>query len=326
MGRGILVHVALLIAAAVASVLVWTRDKKPAVSLGDITIWNARAADVQRVAYESKGRKVSLEARKDALGVWFFGRSETPVTPSLAPDGGAPPAPRTAAFVSVGAAGKLAEALAPLRALREIGKIGDDRAAEFGLTQPDGSLTATIDGKERRLTVGARTAGGGDRYVRDDASGVVYVVRGEVTRDLESGESALSERETHEFKDADVLRVRISARGKTREILRRGPDNKRSWADPADPDKDDETAANWIAKVERLKPAEYLADPPATPETILRIDYDAKGAKGAFLELAKVPGAADKPDFVIRTERTRLWAKVSGPGADVEQDLSSVLK
>ena len=41
MGRGLAVHVVLLVAAAAASVLVWTRDKKPAVTLGEVTVWSA---------------------------------------------------------------------------------------------------------------------------------------------------------------------------------------------------------------------------------------------------------------------------------------------
>jgi hypothetical protein len=152
-------------------------------------------------------------------------------------------------------------------------------------------------------------------------------VRGEVTRDLEAGESALSEHDTHSFKDADLLSLRIAARGKKREVLRRGSESKRIWADPADPEKNDETAANWIAKLDRLKPTEYVADQPTSPELVVRVDYDARGAKGAYLELARVPGAADKPDFVVRTERTRLWAKVYGVVAEqVEQDLGSVLR
>jgi hypothetical protein len=318
--RSLGAHLALLLIAAAAALVVWTRDKKPTAPLGDVTVWSNRSADVQRISYESKGKKVSLEARKDALGRWFVGRAETPPP--------APGGPRVTTFVSVGSGEKITDALGPLRALREVGKVGPDRAGEFGLAEPEGALTATINGKDRMLTVGARTAGGGDRYVRDETTGTVYVVRGEVTRDLESGEGALSERETHGFKDADVLSVKISASGKTREILRRGPDTKRIWADPADPDKNDETAANFIAKVDRLKPTEYLTDqPPAPPDVVVRIDYEARGAKGAFVEIARMKGTGDKPDYLIRTERTRLWAKVLATvGEQVDQDLASVIK
>jgi hypothetical protein len=334
MGRGLAVHVVLLIAAAGASVLVWTRDKKPAVTAGEVTVWNARPDDVSHVEFESKGKKVTLDAHKDALGRWFAG---TAVTPALqAVDAGAPPPPRTSSFVSVEKAGKLADALAPLKAIREVGKIGDDRAPEFGVKEPEGTLSATIAGKEHKLAIGAHTPGGGDRYVRDETSGVVYVVKADVTRDLESGEATLTEREPHEFKDPDIESIRVLARGKSREVLRRGPSSKRIWADPSDPEKADETVSNWIAKVDRLRPGDYLAAQPGAPDVVVRIEYKVKGAQGAFFEIAKVPAApaAGTPsastaawDFVVRSERTRQWAKVGTTvGEQVEQDLASVLK
>ena len=337
MVRAILPHVVLLAIAAGASVSVWTKDKKPVVSAGEVTVWNARPTDVQRIVFESKSKKVSLETRKDAQGRWFYGVSETQ-SPHAA-DAGPPPPPKVVTFVSVAQGNRIAEALAPLKALREVGKIGDDRAAEFGMKEPDGSLSVTIDGKERKLTIGGHTPGGGDRYVRDETGNLLYVIKGEVPRDLESGDGTLSEREPHGFKDNDLESVRIVARGKTREVLRRGPESKRIWADPTDPNKADETVSNWIAKVDRLRPIDYLAAPPTAPELVVRIEYKVKGVQGAFLEIAKVPLTAPPPpaptptaptpksDFLVRTERTREWAKVYGQvGEQVEQDLGSILR
>jgi hypothetical protein len=283
MVRGILTHVALLVLALGTSVLVWTREKTPAVGVGDVQIWNARPVDVERIRFESKGKSVSLEARKDRQGRFF------------------------------------------------------DRLAEFGMKDPEGTLSVTIAGKERKLTLGARTPGGNSRYVRDEGSKTVYVVKDDFTRDLESGDVTLSEREPHEWKDADIESVRILARGKSRNVLRRGPESKRIWADPSDPDKPDETVANWFAKVDRLRPTEYLEKDPQAAELVVRLEYKAKGVDGAFLEMSKVsspapstassPPIAQKPDFIVRTERTRSWAKVYGlTGEQVEQDLGSILK
>jgi hypothetical protein len=335
MGRGIGAHVALLVVAAGASVVVWTRDKKPAVSVGEVTIWNGRADDVTRIALESKAKRVSLEGRSDAQGRWYLGTSEAlPAADAQAADAGTASPPKVVSFVSVAQGNKLAEILAPLKGVREVGKIGADRAVEFGIKEPDGTLSVTVAGRERRLTLGAHTPGGGDRYVRDEASSTVFVVKGEVTRDLESGEATLSERDVHAFKDADLESIRVAARGKSREVVRRGPESKRIWADPSDPEKADETVSNWVAKLERLRPTEYLGTEPNAPELVVRIDYKVKGARGVFLELAKTPnpaGAAPsataKFDFVVRSERTRNWAKVYAPVAEqVEQDLASILR
>ena len=338
-GRAIGSHVTLLVVAAAAAVFVWTRDKQAAVSAGEVTVWNGRPADVERLSFDSKARKLSLEARKDGQGTWWLGTSET--MPAAAPDAGPPAPAKVTRFVSVGAAEKVVAGLAPLKALREVGRIDENRSAEFGLKEPAGTLTVVVGGKARTLTLGdamAAQMGGGARYLRDDASATVYAVRPEVTRDLEYGETSLIDRETHGFKDADVEGVRISAHGKSRDILRRGPESKRIWADPADPEKGDETVSNWLAKVDRLKPTEYPDPQPTAPEPIARIDYSVKGTKGAFLEIAKVPSPppvvsvtpappAPKSDYLVRSERTRLWAKVYAPvGEQVEQDLGSVVR
>ncbi|HEY8079300.1 MAG TPA: hypothetical protein VIF62_34455, partial [Labilithrix sp.] len=67
---------------------------------------------------------------------------------------------------------------------------------------------------------------------------------------------------------------------------------------------------------------------PASPEIVVRLDYDVKGGaeKRGYLEVAKVPGEP-KPEWLVRTERTRQWSKVVGQVAEqVEQDLPSVVR
>jgi hypothetical protein len=242
-------------------------------------------------------------------------------------DAGAAAPTKTTPFVSVTAAQKVAEALAPFKALRQIGRIDGARAGEFGLKEPASTLVATIGGKEHRLAIGGPTPSGADRYVRDETSGYVYAAHGEFLRDLEAGETSLLERDLHDFQDPDIESLRVVAGGKTREVLRRGPPTKRIWADPGSPDKADETVSNWLSKVERLKPTEYVSDPPSPPERVLRIEYKVKGGDGLFLELAKTPGDGAHHEYLIRSERTRLWTKAYAPWAEqVEQDLASVLK
>jgi hypothetical protein len=355
-GRGFFVHVALLGLAVLAAVLVWTRDKQPkTLAQGDVTVWPGRAADIEQIRFEGKNnnKKVTLAAKKDAGGAYFIGTAEKEVAaPKKDPhghdapdahdaaDAGAdaggnaePAAPKersTVTFVSVSAAQKLADQLAPLKALRGIGKIGDDRAAEFGLHEPEGTLTVKIGPAERKLIFGSTTPGGGDRYARDPATGEVYAIKGEVFRNLDGAESSLLERSLHEWPDTEVGSATITAQGKTRNLVRGGEERKRFWADPATPDANDETAGNWMSKLERLRPSEYALTPPAGGEVVARIEFaSAGGAKLGYLELIKAPPATPegKPDYYIVTERTRLHAKVPAQAAEqVEQDVGSVLK
>ena len=332
--RGPLVHLAVLAVSVACAVGVWTRDKEPkAMASGDITVWSGHADAVERVTYESKTHRVALDAKSDKVGRYFVGSTvrEAP-TPVVTDDAGAPPRaalpPTTTTLVSVGGADKLATALAPLKALRSLGRIGDDRAAEFGLAEPDGTVTFRVSGTEHKLILGGTTPGGGDRYVKDPASGEVYVLKGEPLRSLESAESSLMERELHEWKEGDVTALDIVAGGKSRALVRGGADAKKFWADAAKPDENDETLGNWMSKLDRLRPTEFVAAAPEGRETVVRLDYKGGGRPLGFIEVVKTKAAEPgKFEYFLQTERTRLFAKVSAAlGEQLEQDLGSAVK
>ncbi len=160
---GTLTHVGVLALSVVAAVTVWTREKAPkALAAGDVTVWTGHGDDVEHVSYESKTRKIVVDAHKDGEGRYFVGTFDRDATGAHGPDGGARPAAAhtSLGFVSVGSGEKLAEALGQLKALRDLGKIGDDRAGEFGLGDPEGTLTVKIAGVEHKLLVGTATPGG----------------------------------------------------------------------------------------------------------------------------------------------------------------------
>lgn len=351
-GRSFFVHVGLLCASVVFAVGVWTRDKQPKTLVeSNVVVWQGRAADISRIAYEGKSKKVSLEAQKDAEGIFFVGSVDKEVTVAKKPDenaadagavdageAGAPepavPAPvkerSVTAFVSVSGAQKLTEQLAPLKALRGIGRLGEERAAEFGLKEPEGTLSVLIGTTERKLIFGAATPGGGDRYAKDPATGEVYAIKGDIFRSLDNAESNLIERGLHEWTEADVGSVTISAQGKTRKLLRAGPEGKRFWADPSAPETNDETVGNWMSKLERLRPTEYVqGGKEEGRDVVVRVEYEnAAGKKLGFAELVKTqPAASGKPDYLIVSERTRLLSKVTAQTAEqVEQDVASLMK
>ena len=328
--KGTLIHAAVLGVSVIAAVSVWTREKEPkALAQGDVTVWSGRAADVEKITFENKSRKVAIEAKRDGTGRYFVGTLEREAAPPAAhADGGAPPPPAkptTVSFVSVGPGDKLAEALAPLKALRALGKIGDDRAAEFGLKEPDATVTIKVGGADHKLVVGGTTPGGGDRYVREGGTGEVYVLKGEPLRNLESPDSLLLERELHEWKDGEVQKARVEAAGKGRDLVRGGAEGKRFWADSATPETNDETLGNWMSKLDRLRPTEFLLEGPAAKETLLKVEYTGRKPLG-FVEVIKVTGG-EKPVYYLRTERTRLYGKVVGTLAEqLEQDLGTIVK
>jgi hypothetical protein len=329
--RGALFHLGLLGVAVITAVSVWTRDKQPkAIAAGEVTVWSGRQADVERIAFEGKSKTIVLSSNKDAVGRYFVGTVEKNAPAHAASaDAGAPPPPAriTTTIVSVAAGDKLADSLAPFKALRALGKIGDDRASEFGLAEPEATVTVKVASAEHKLLLGGPTPGSGDRYVKDPSSGEVYAVRGEPFRTLESADTAMVERDLHEWKDIDVQIATLSAGSKSRSIVRGGSEGKRFWADASTPETNDETLGNWMSKLDRLRPVEFLAEPPTAKEVVFRIEYVGSKPLG-FVELVRTPaGENGKPTYLLQTERTRLYAKVPLPAAEqLEQDLGSAVK
>lgn len=330
--RSTVLHVSLLVVGAGAAAFAFSKERTPqAAQETNVVVWNGRPADIQRIVYEAKDKRIELESKEDKKGPrWFLGKGEYTITPPGYADGGiAAPVKKVSAFSSVTVANKIADALIPFKAARALGKIPDNRLAEFGLEKRDTSLTLTIGGKERKLLIGAQAPGGTDYYVIDPTNNEAYVAKADPLRDLEGGDNRLLERDQHSFKEIDIRSAKVIAGGKTRELVRTGPDTKKFWADPADKEKADETVGNWLSKIDRLRVSEYSAQPPEGNTVVLRIEYSGGAGPMGFFELSKGGAVASgqKPDYWILTEHSHLWGKVYQVTAEqVEQDLASVVK
>jgi len=326
---------------AIASVLalsVWLRDDDATVtspSRGEkVVVWSGNADSIERIGFDGPGRKVSIEAKKDAGGTYFVVSVDKEEAPRPSPHGAASSAPPPAApkktssrFIGVKAAREFAEKLAPLNAVRSVGKYDAKQAEEFGFDKPEGTLSVKVGGVEQSLLLGGTTPGGQERYAKHVSTGQLYAVAADVAQTMLGAETRLIERDLHAFADEDVTRLRVTRAPKTRELVQ-VKEKKGSWADAATPDKADETVANWMTKVGRLRVMDYVETPPQlTPETlIVRLEYFGGTKSIGFLELFKVPGEKGS-DYLIRTEHGRWHVKVlSNVGEQVEQDLASVLK
>lgn len=337
--KSLLFHGALLAVASVVSLGVWTRDEEgDAPKTATVEVWGGSPEAVESVSYETKQRKVRLEKRTDEAGRWYVARFEKQdEAPFVHPpiDGAPtppppPPGPRqTQTFVAVKAADVLVQSLAPLQALRAVGKVAPARAAEFGLDKPEGTLRLRIGGKEQVLTVGAPTPGGGERYAKYAASGEVFAISSELTDTLVAADTRLMERDLHGFSEDEVTRVRLLKGGKQRELVRVA-DKKDAWADAATPTKADETLVNWMTKLSRVRVTEYVEKPtsPLSPDAaVIRVEYLAGSRPLGYLELYKQPGQQGASDYLARTEYVRWPAKVLASAAEqVDRDLASVLK
>jgi hypothetical protein len=336
--KSIATHLILLGISSLAAFGIWTRDEKaekPAAA--QVEVWSGSPDSVESITYETKQRKVRLEAKKDALGRWYVVQYEkeqaTPPSGHPPIDGAkAPPAEpgkrETTRFVAVKQADTLVEKLASLRALRSLGKPTAARAADYGLDKPEGTLTVKLGGKNQSLTIGAQTPGGSERYAKHGASGEVFAIEGDLSQSLAFADSRLMERELHGFAADEIKRVRISKGGKSRDLVR-VVEKQDAWADVATPTTPNETLVNWMSKLERVRTLEFAekqAPPPGPDQLVVRVEYFGPSKSLGFLELYKVTGAKG-PEYWARTEYTRWFVKVVNTAAEqLDQDLAALLK
>jgi hypothetical protein len=330
------IHAGVLGVAGVLAFSVWSREPsegQDATEESKVEVWGGSPESIELIRFDSPQRTVVIEPKKDDVGRYYVtkvDKQEGAGHDAAAVDAGAPPPGKRTSmrFIGVKSAEELAKQVAPLMAFRKIGPIEPKRAEEFGLDKPEGTLKVKIRGAEHSLVIGGTTPGGQERYAKEASSGAVYAVSGEIAQSLVGAESRLLERDLHGFEALDVTRVRVTKGPKSREIVAL-PEKKGGWADPATPTKLDETAGNWMTKLERLNVAEYVENPnpPLRPQdAVLRVEYFAGSKPLGFLELYKVPGEKGS-DYLVKSERSRWAAKVLTSAAEqIDQDSGSVLK
>jgi hypothetical protein len=334
--KGQLLHLGALGVASVLAFTVWTRDDNAQLTpkSTEVEVWSGSPDSLSALSFDSEKRKLRLEPKKDALGRYYVGTVDkddpTFVHPPGGADGGAAPNPTkrtTIRFVSIKSAEELVTKLAPLRALRAVGKVEGTRAEEFGLDKPEGTLKLTVGGKPQSLIIGGATPGGSERYAKTGA-GDVFAIPGDLVQTLLFADVRLTERDLQPFQADEPTRVVVAKSGKQRELSRMA-DKKDGWADTATPTKLDETAGNWMAKLGRLRVQDWVEKPsaPVTPETtIVHVDYFAGAKKLGSVELYKLPGEKAN-EYLAKSEYSRWYARVVTSTAEqVDQDSASLVK
>jgi hypothetical protein len=339
--KGLLLHGGILLLAGALALRAWTKEADSNGKNVAAELWTGTPRQIERIEFETKSRKVALEPRDDETGRYYVGTVEK-VKPKAeaVSDPHAPPPPPTLAdpateketirFVSSAQSETLGQQLASMKANRVLGKIEEARWPEFGFDADHGVLRVTIGGKQHQLSVGGDTPGGGDIYVRDSETNEGYVVNGSITSALNVAESRLIEREFHTFTLDDVERVRIIKGAATREIVKL-TEQKGFWADPKSPETKDETASNWMSKIERLKVTSYVEkpSPDVKPEDlVVRVEYlGARDKLLGFLEIVRRPAQGEtRPEYYAKSEQSRWYALVLRSAAEqVDQDSSSIL-
>ena len=334
--RSVGVHLGIFLLASSVAYRAWTTEAADDSARGIAgKIWEGTADQVEAVSFVSKVAQVRLVRHQDEEGAYYVGRFEKQSTKPAANPHTSTPSPSadgkkvSGAFIAVEQATALVDKLAPLHAFRVLGKLEEGRKAEFGFDSDQGTIGVTIAGESQSLRVGDSTPGGTDRYVSDVGSGQVYVIDGSVVRDLIGGDSRLLQRQLHAFSLEDVTRVKLHASDATAEYIRFEGKGE-FWSTLGSAYRKNETASNWMAKIQRLVASSYVEVPEpqaVSGAPIFTLEYFVGTKKVGFVELRRIPGeTAGQFEFLARSETSRWYALVLRSIAEqVSADVQSLL-
>ncbi len=336
--RGLGIHAAVLVVASGLAWKVWTEDEVGAAAFESrVKVWEGPPDKLESIRLESPERTVVVTPRSDAEGRYYEVRVDkevpskrSPAAPGAAGASGAEPEParEKQAFIAVAEGEALATTVAPLMALRAVGRVEGDRREEFGFDDASSRVIVTVSGKKHELVIGGLTPGGGDRYARLQASGEVFAVPGDLVRRLEHAETRLLERNLHDFGEGKPASVRVR-RGDASRNLVPVKGKVGGYADAETPAQVDDTLGNWMSKLGRLRLKRYVADESELQgaKVTLAVDYYEGTKKIGFTELSVRQDEGAKKTYFARTERTRWPVEVLASSAkDLDQDAATLFE
>ena len=233
------------------------------------------------------------------------------------------------------AAEKLFASFAPLRASRSLGVLADAKLKDLGLAGSKKKITLTLHNGKRSFAIAPAPAGASEPYLRDEASGQVYVVGRSFLSDFQTATSLLVERHLHAFRLEEADRIAVSQGATRREFLiSRGEDGVRLYPVGA-PDKPDAALKTWQDRVFGAWPVEVLGkdEVPSegSPQIELRVDYTLRGHRLGFIEIGKIAAVATategaKDTLFARSERTLGWFKLAADAQTLLADGQGLLR
>jgi hypothetical protein len=361
----------------------WTREDTMEPTTGTVVVWNRAIGEIQAIQFQSPRKSVKIERRGEGASAYWWGveartdkRAKAKPNPAIVPpdagvaappaagaDGGvpgdagaaAPPQPppveeeiiTTVSEFPIGPAGEdLIKSVASMRAVRALNGLTEDQKKEYGLEIGDTSFAVVFKNGTKTFIIGNKVSGGKERYALDPDSNIGYVVSGSFIEPMESV-SQLKPTDPKGFDPAELATVEIKAGGKTRTAERvtksdeKGAQTK-TWAD-ATTKKADQTMANFIDNVDRLRPSQFEpALKVADLKPVVELTYkDGRGRKLATLSLYKREKPGELPagepvdptkppptltEFFVVTEKTRVPGQVPKSASErIEQDIATLL-
>lgn len=379
--KSAIVHGALLAVMLVYGYLSWTKEKPKKALTGEVVMWNRNEADLKAVEFATTDHTLRIERRGEGASAYWWGidtrtsKKVKPVEPPPPPPPGQPaPPPPEPEYIDetvtrefpVGEPGeKLVKDLAAMRAIKGLGVVKEEAKKDYELVDTTKTIAIVFADGAKTMVLGGRVQGGSDRYVLDVDTNKGFVLAGALVTPLEGGEGSLRPSDLRSFDPKAAMQVEIAAGDKKKTVFRiKAKQTVPDGADPHTPKPKDEfvetwgegqtadtAAANFIDKIEKLKPTSYESKlDPKTLTNIVTLTYKDGGGKVlGTMQVLKSEKPGEKPpappppapgqpappapaepapvvDYYLITERTRVPAVLPKVAAErIAPDIETVL-
>jgi hypothetical protein len=347
--KAVVVHGLLALFGLMVAFQTWTRVEEDEPSPGEVTAVECDSSTFRSLTLQSEKKKVVVEPKKSAKhqSYWFTverkkrkkatseeqAQSKEPESDNKSDKGRRVEQER---FLANDDFSDLLKWLVPFRAVRALGKNTRELDKEFDTQKGQTTLTLKCGTEKHSFEVGSTTYGTGARYIKNKATKEVFLIPGNVVRDLNSAKYKFMQKRLHSFELKEVDKARVEAQAETRTLVQRDRHDRKAavWVDAAQPDRRNELYGNWFSQVAKLTASKYLTagEQPGSDlekqigdvEPLLKIEYSQRDQPLGWIEMVRVN--AEQEYYYARTETTETWVALPRSVAKrVAQDVAMVV-
>jgi hypothetical protein len=347
--KAVLVHGLLALFGLIVAFQTWTRVEEDEPPPGEVTAVECDTSAFVSLTLQSEKKRVVVEPKKSAKrrSYWFTVERKSPKkaardeqAQSTQPESDKKTAKERRVererFLANDDFSELLKWLVPFRAVRALGKDSRELDKEFDNQKEQTTLTLLCGSEKHSFEVGSTTYGTGARYVKNKATKEVFLIPGNVIRDLNSAKYKFMQKRLHSFELKEVDKARVEAQAKRRTLVQRDRHDQKAavWVDAAQPDRRNELYGNWFSQVSKLTASKYLTagEQPGSDlekqigdvEPLLKIEYSQRDQRLGWVEMVRVN--AEEEYYYASTEKTETWVAVPRSVAKlVAQDVAMVV-
>jgi hypothetical protein len=222
----------------------------------------------------------------------------------------------------------------PLEAIRVVGKVSDDKLADYGLKDSKKTLLVkdSVGTQLIGLTIGKTLYGGRNVYALNQNDGTVVLLSGDLVTDFERPELRFFERSLTSFSPEDVRAAEVAVGDKSKRFTHSTKDAKGASVWTLDGGDGSQSAqfASWMEKMMQLKASAYASEADESTLSALPVSFevrlDGQSTAGQLIQIKKrqINGTYEYWAF---TSHLKWHVKVASTRAEtLDKDVPKILE